>query len=260
MTTVSLMGLRLACVDRHGLLDHIFAGLQEGRGGWLVTANLDFLQRYVREPHVRALYDSADIRVADGMPLVWASRIQGDNLPERVSGSSLVWLMVERAAQEGRSVYLLGGASDANQRAGEVLVDRYPSLRLCGGCCPRISSPPSRSEVESVIAEMAEARPDILLVGLGSPKQEQLIHALRAHLPSTWMVGVGISFSFVAGDVRRAPVWMRKVGMEWIHRMLQDPTRLAKRYLIDDVPFALRLFPHALWTRLQRARKRNQSP
>ena len=258
LPTVSLMGLRLACVDRHGLLDHIFGSLQQGRGGWLITANLDFLQRYVREPRVRALYDAADIRVADGMPLVWACRMQGDNLPERVPGSSLVWLLVERAVREGRSVYLLGGALGANERAGEVLMHKYPSLRLCGGSCPRIGCPPSQSEVERVILELAQVRPDILLVGLGSPKQEYLIHALRAHLPGTWMAGVGISFSFITGDVKRAPPWMRKAGMEWIHRMLQDPARLARRYLIDDVPFALRLFPHALWTRLRRPRERNQ--
>src|ERR1019366_1411037 len=95
--TVSLMGLRLACVDRHQLIDHIFASLQAERGGWGVTANLDFLRRYVCDPSVRDLYDSAEIRVADGMPLVWSCRLQGSQLPERVPGSSLVWLLIERA-------------------------------------------------------------------------------------------------------------------------------------------------------------------
>ena len=102
------------------------------------------------------------------------------------------------------------------------------------------------------MVELAPAQPDILLVGLGSPKQEHVIHALRRHLPATWMIGVGVSFSFLAGDVSRAPVWMRRAGIEWIHRMLQDPRRLAKRYLVHDMPFALRLFPHAIWARLFR--------
>jgi N-acetylglucosaminyldiphosphoundecaprenol N-acetyl-beta-D-mannosaminyltransferase len=90
------------------------------------------------------------------------------------------------------------------------------------------------------------------LVGLGSPKQEQVIRALREHLPATWMIGVGVSFSFMAGDLKRAPAWMRKAGVEWIHRMLQDPRRLVRRYLFEDLPFALRLFPHAFLSRMRR--------
>ena len=136
--TVSLMGLRLACVDWRGLVDHVFASLGAGCGGWLITANLDFLRRYVCDAEARMLYDAADIRVADGMPLVWACWVQGDKLPERVPGSSLVWPLIERAAQEGRSVYLLGGAPGVNGRAGKVLVDKYPSLKLCGASSPLI--------------------------------------------------------------------------------------------------------------------------
>ena len=252
---ISLMGLRLACIDCRGLVDHIFASLGTGRGGWLITANLDFLRRYVCDPEVRMLYDAAEIRVADGMPLVWACRVQGDKLPERVAGSSLVWPVIERAAQEGRSVYLLGGAPGASERAAKVLVDKYPSLKLWGTSSPLIDSPPSSRDVELVLAELAKARPDILLVGLGSPKQEQLIRALREHLPSTWMVGVGISFSFIAGDHKRAPAWMRRMGIEWVHRMIQDPRRLTRRYLVEDLPFAFRLFLHALRVRLQRINK-----
>jgi N-acetylglucosaminyldiphosphoundecaprenol N-acetyl-beta-D-mannosaminyltransferase len=255
MPMVSLMGLRLARIDCRGLVDHIFASLRTGRGGWLITANLDFLRRYVCDPEARMLYDAAEIRVADGMPLVWACWVQGDKLLERVPGSSLVWPVIERAAQEGRSVYLLGGAPGVSGRAAKVLVDKYPSLKLCGASSPLIGSPPSSRDVELVLAELAKERPDILLVGLGSPKQEQLIRALREHLPSTWMVGVGISFSFIAGDLKRAPAWMCRMGIEWVHRLIQDPGRLSKRYLVDDLPFALRLFPHALRVRLQRAHK-----
>ncbi len=253
----SLMGLRLACIDCRSLVDHIFASLGKGRGGWLITANLDFLRRYVGDPEARRLYDAADIRVADGMPLVWACSVQGDKLPERVAGSSLVWPVIERAAREGRSLYLLGGAPGASARAAKVLVDKHPSLNVCGATSPTLGSPPSSRDIELVVAELEKAKPDILFVGLGSPKQEQLIRVLRQHLPSTWMVGVGISFSFIAGDLKRAPAWMRKMGIEWVHRLIQDPRRLTKRYLVEDLPFVLRLFPHALGVRLQRAHKRD---
>jgi N-acetylglucosaminyldiphosphoundecaprenol N-acetyl-beta-D-mannosaminyltransferase len=245
---VSLLGLRMARIDRHGLLDHMFTSLAAGRGGWLVTANMDFLRRYVASREVRELYDAAEIRVADGTPVVWACRLQGDRLPGRVPGSSLLWLLAERAAREGRSIYLLGGTESANQGARAALVEKSPALRL-GGASPRIASPPSAADIDNVAAELAAAQPDILLVGLGSPKQEQLIRALRPRFPGMWMVGVGISFSFAAGEVKRAPVWMRGAGIEWIHRMAQDPRRLAKRYLVEDLPFALRVFAHAAWKR-----------
>jgi N-acetylglucosaminyldiphosphoundecaprenol N-acetyl-beta-D-mannosaminyltransferase len=253
LPTVSLMGLRLASIDRYALLDHIFAALAAGRGGWLVTANMDFLRRYVCDPEVRALYDAADIRVADGTPVVWACRVQGDRVPGRVPGSSLIWLLAERAAREGRSLFLLGGTETANLGAAEVLVRTYPGLVLCGRSSPRLASPPSPDDIARVADEFSRARPDILLVGLGSPKQEQLIRALRPLLPATWMVGVGVSFSFVSGEIKRAPRWMRKAGVEWVHRMVQEPRRLAKRYLLHDLPFALRLFAHALVARLNRS-------
>jgi N-acetylglucosaminyldiphosphoundecaprenol N-acetyl-beta-D-mannosaminyltransferase len=250
-TAVSLMGLRLARLDRHHLLDHVFECLRVGQGGWLVTANLDFLRRYVRDRQSRELYDAADVRVADGMPLVWACKLQGQPLPERVPGSSLVWLLAERAAREGRSLYLLGGADDANEKARKVLAEKHPGLAWIDGTSPLITSPPGESDIAAILAELGDRKTDILLVGLGSPKQEQLIRALRPRLPSTWMIGVGISFSFVAGDVKRAPTWMRRAGIEWIHRMLQEPRRLAKRYLLHDLPFALRLFPHAFLARFR---------
>jgi len=248
---VSLMGLRLARLDRHRLLDYVFNCLRVGQGGWLVTANLDFLRRYVRDRESRELYDAADVRVADGMPLVWACKLQGQPLPERVPGSSLVWLLAERAAREGRSIYLLGGADGANEKARKVLAEKYPGLAWVGGTSPLVASPPAESDITAILAELRGRKTDILLVGLGSPKQEQLIRALRPHLPSTWMIGVGISFSFVAGDVKRAPTWMRRAGIEWMHRMMQEPRRLAKRYLLHDLPFALRLFPQAFLARFR---------
>ena len=251
LSSCSLYGMSLACTDRVGVLNHMFAALAAGGGGWLITANLDFLRRYVIDADARALYDAADLRVADGMPLVWAARLQGDPLPERVAGASLVWLIAERAAAEGRSLYLLGGDGDASARSRRGLTERWPGLKILGASSPRIASPPTAQDLAS-LQELVAHAPDILLVGLGSPKQEQLIHELRGQLPRTWMVGVGVTFSFIGGDLRRAPPWMRRLGLEWLHRLAQEPRRLARRYLVDDLPFAARLFAHALRGRWQR--------
>lgn len=250
----TLAGMRLDAVDEHGLLDHIFASLRNGQGGWLVTANLDFLRRHHHDPAARALYDAADLRVADGMPLVWASRLQGRPLPERVAGSSLGWAIAERAAREGRSLYLLGGTADANQGAAQALRRRFPDLCLCGHSTRLFATPPGPTELNDVLREIVPLQPDVLFVGLGSPKQEQVIAALRSHLPRTWMIGVGATIAFLAGEFRRAPRWMQRAGLEWLHRLALEPRRMARRYLVHGLPFALRLFSVALWHRLANPR------
>lgn len=248
-----LMGLDLARVTSGDLVDTIFARLAANQGGWLITANLDFLRRWAKEPAMRALYASADLRVADGMPLVWAARLQGDEVPERVAGSSLALLLAERAATTGHSIYLLGGQGESAARAAAVLKDRYAGLVVAGTSSPMVHSPPTDDEIKALVATLQPLEPRILMVGLGSPKQEQLIERLRPHFPATFMVGVGVSFSFIAGELQRAPVWMQKLGLEWMHRMAQEPGRLAKRYLVDDLPFVGSLFVHALQTRRRRA-------
>ncbi len=246
-----LLGMELESLSRIEVCNHMFTELREGRGGWLVTANLDILRRHWREPQSRALYGAADMRVADGMPLVWASQVSGAKLPERVAGSTLVWDIASRAAAEARSIYLLGGAPGAAEGCAEAFQARWPALDVCGLSSPMISSPITEDEEADLVNALNHATPDILLIGLGSPKQEYVAQRLRARFPRMWIVGVGISFSFVAGQVERAPRWMQRSGLEWVHRLAQEPGRLAKRYLVDDLPFAAVLFGHALWTRMR---------
>jgi N-acetylglucosaminyldiphosphoundecaprenol N-acetyl-beta-D-mannosaminyltransferase len=250
LRSVEVLGMPLAYVDENGLLDHVFSSMREGIGGWLITANLDFLRRFTKEPEMRELYAQADVMVADGMPLVWASQIMGEALPERVAGSALIYRFAERSAAENRAIYFFGGEPGAGEAASKVLTERHPGFRVAGFSSPRVSAEPTELEIAAAVAELRKKKPDLLLVGLGSPKQERLICALRAQFPHMWMVGVGISFSFVAGHVARAPAWMRKSGLEWIHRLTQEPKRLARRYLIEDLPFAAELFGRVLWARL----------
>jgi N-acetylglucosaminyldiphosphoundecaprenol N-acetyl-beta-D-mannosaminyltransferase len=257
--TCSLLGLRVDRVDQQALLDKIFGSLARGEGGWVVTANLDFIRHNAIDAQARALYGQADLCVADGMPLVWAARLQGQPVPERVAGSTLVHHLVARAAAEGRSLYMLGGTDSANQHAAERIQALHPTLRLCGRSSPSVASPPNAGDIQHLADALLALRPDIVLVGLGSPKQEQIIAALRPLLPQTWMMGVGITFSFMAGEVHRAPVWVQRIGLEWMHRMFQNPSRLMKRYLVEDLPFAFRLFASALATRVRnRSRRRRR--
>jgi N-acetylglucosaminyldiphosphoundecaprenol N-acetyl-beta-D-mannosaminyltransferase len=147
-------------------------------------------------------------------------------------------------------MYLLGGEPDANARAATVLRERWPAIKMAGYSSPTVSSPPSVSEVERLRVELVQARPDLLLVGMGSPKQELVTRALLPHLPGCWMLGVGGSFSLVAGKLRRAPRWMQRAGLEWVWRLAQEPRRLARRYLVDDLPFSIELFGRAFLKRV----------
>ncbi len=253
---VELMGMSIAAMHGADVVNRVFDDLRAGRGGWLVTVNLDILRRHHVDETARALYAQADLRIADGMPLVWASRLMGAAVPERIAGATLAEALAARAAREGRSLYLLGGAPGTADGASATLRARHPDLRIAGTSSPVVSSPPTASEVRAVAEELWAAQPDLLLVGMGSPKQEHLIRALRAILPQTWMIGVGGTFSFLAGEIRRAPLWAQRAGFEWLHRLIQEPRRLAARYLVDGLPFAAVLFGSAIAMRALPARQR----
>jgi N-acetylglucosaminyldiphosphoundecaprenol N-acetyl-beta-D-mannosaminyltransferase len=184
------------------------------------------------------------------MPLLWASRLQGTPLPERVAGSELIYTLTAAAAEAGRSVFLLGGNPGAAERAGEELRRRNPTLKLAGTRCPPFGFEKDSASVDEITGALEAARPDVVFVCLGFPKQERLIERIRARLPTAWFLGVGISLSFVCGDIRRAPRWMQRIGLEWVHRLAQEPTRLFRRYVLHDIPFAFRLIVSAAGKRL----------
>ena len=207
----------------------------------VVTMNLDHLRRFLSEDGYAAHCRNARIMTADGMPLIWASRLQGTPLPERVTGSNLIWSLTAAAAQRHRSVFLLGGAAGAARRTAEILSRRYPGLRIKGVSSEAIDLARNNGALKTLASRLASAQPDIVYVALGSPKQEQLIDHLRDTLPQAWWLGVGIAFSLVSGEIRRAPKWMQASGLEWLHRLIQEPTRLARRYLVNGLPFAATL-------------------
>lgn len=249
--TVDLMGVTFDAVTQAQALDQIFDSLGAGRGGWVVTTNLEILRQQTREPEWQDLLGEATLVVMDGMPLVWASALAGTPVPERVAGSSLVRPLCSRAAREGRSVFLIGGAPGTAGQAASLLAQEAPGLVVAGTLCPTLGFEDDPGLVSDIRNRLREARPDIVLVGLGAPKQERLIRTLRADLPAAWHLGVGISFSFITGDVRRAPRWVQRAGLEWIHRFAQEPGRLFQRYFLHGLPFAVRLGSWALRRRLR---------
>lgn len=250
LVSARLLDLELDALQERQVLDRIFASLEWGKGGWVITCNLEILRQHTTEPQLRPLFAKADLVVADGMPLVWASRIARDPVPERVAGSSLIFPLCGMAALGRRSVFFLGGNPGTADAAARVLARRYPGLEIAGTMCPPFGFERDPAQIEAIRDRLRDANPDLVLVCLGAPKQEYLIDLLRHDLPGAWFFGLGISFGFVSGEVRRAPLHLQNLGLEWLHRMAQEPGRLFRRYVLDGIPFALRLFRHALRRRL----------
>jgi N-acetylglucosaminyldiphosphoundecaprenol N-acetyl-beta-D-mannosaminyltransferase len=221
--------------------------LAVGRGGRIVTPNVDILRRAQAEPEVRRHLDDADLIVADGMPLIWASRLGGRPLPERVAGSSLIWSLSAGLGRDGRSIFVIGGAPRNNgaARAADRLARECPGLRVAGALCPEFGFERDPATYEQYCAKVIDARPDLVFVGLGFPKQEEVVDRLRPEMPGSWFVGCGAAVNFVAGDLDRAPRWMQRTGLEWAHRLGTEPRRLAGRYLRHDAPYTLRLLAQA---------------
>lgn len=248
--------VRLGRIDLDSLseaevVEHVIGASETGCGGWIATPNVDICRRAERDPAAYALLAKASLRVPDGMPLIWAARLSGQSLPERVSGSSLIFSLTAAAAASGRSIYLLGGEPGVPESAAAELCRCYPGLKVTGTAAPPLGFDKDPAKLAEVRDRLSIAAPDIVYVGLGFPKQERLISELVSVLPQAWFVGCGASIAFAAGSLPRAPLWMRNSGMEWMFRLLTEPRRLARRYLVEDMPYAVQLLTSCMIARIR---------
>jgi len=226
---VWVWGLPLAPMTRREAAGAVMALIDGDRPSYFITANAHYAMLTAERPELRAVNEKAAFLLADGAPLVWASRRGGTPLPERVAGSDLIYDLCEQAARLGKSLYFLGGGEGIADEASRRLRALYPGLRVAGTACP----PPGALQGEGlagVVAEIRAAAPDLLLVALGQPKGELWLAENLEKLGVPVSVQVGATLDFVAGRVRRAPKLFQKIGMEWAYRIYTDPARLAPRY------------------------------
>ena len=220
-------------------IDAIDALVSRGAGGMVFTPNVDHVVQAEDNARFRAAYAAASLSLVDGMPVLLASRLMGRPLPEKVSGSDLVEPLLARAAARGWRVFFLGGLPGSAEEARAVLVRRLPGLNVVGVAAPRIDVEDPAATHDAIVGALRDARPDLVLVALGAPKQELFSHAIAEHVRPAVLVGVGATLDFIAGKVRRAPPWMSDNGLEWLYRLGQEPRRMWHRYLVRDPRFLL---------------------
>lgn len=234
-----IVGTPVSMTDYDEVLDAIDAAVAERRPITICCAPASTLIFARRDPTLRDALARADIVTPDGMGVVHAARLLGARLPDRVYGPDLMLLQCERAARAGHRVWLQGGHDEATlTELRRRLAGRVPGLTFAGWECPPFR-PPTESELARTAERINAAAPDIVWVGLGCPKQELWMHAMRPRIEAPVLCGVGAAFDFHAGRVAQAPRGLRDHGFEWAYRLAREPLRLGRRYLATLPHFAL---------------------
>jgi N-acetylglucosaminyldiphosphoundecaprenol N-acetyl-beta-D-mannosaminyltransferase len=226
-----VLGIPLALTDYERTMDWIDATIVDGGTGYVCVAATHTVMACQEDPELRDAVLRSDLTVPDGQPLVWAMNALGHNLPNRVYGPELMARHCERAAATGSRLFLYGGRNQgALVQLTLNLRHRYPGLQIVGGHAPPFRAL-SDDEEASIVKEINASGADVVWVGIGVPKQEKWMAAMRPRLKAPVLVGVGAAFDFHAGLVPQAPAWMQASGMEWAYRLLREPRRLWRRYL-----------------------------
>ncbi len=233
---VAILGVPVDSFRMAEVLDLIDTFISMGGVHQIATANTDFLLKAHNDSDLRRILRRADLVVADGLPLVLASKWLRCPVPERVTGADLVPMLAERSAQKGHRIFMLGARQEVAERARIVMETNNPGLKIVG----QYSPPPANISLmdnANILAMIEECDPDILLVAFGNPKQEKWISMHMDKLKVPVCIGIGGTFDFIAGEIARAPKWVQIIGMEWFYRFLQEPQRMFSRYFNDIVFF-----------------------
>ena len=235
MTRMKFMNTEVDSLNMPEVLDRIDKLIQIKKNSYVVTPNVDHIVQLEKDSELQKVYKNADLILADGKPLIWISNYYKTPIKEKVSGSDLFPLLCEMAGKKGYKMFFLGAAEGVAARAATNLKKRYSNLEVAGVYSPPFGFEENEEEVEKILQMIIKSNVDILIVGLGAPKQEKFIFKYHDRLNVPISLGLGASLDFEAGNIKRAPKWMQKSGLEWLFRITQDPRRMFKRYIIDDI-------------------------
>lgn len=234
MARMKFMNTEIDNLTMNETLDAIDVLIGQKKNAYVVTPNVDHIVQLERGGELCDVYKNADLILTDGKPLLWIAKWYGTPIKEKISGSDLFPLLCKLAAKKGYSMYFLGAAEGVAAKAAENLTRKYKGLNVVGTYSPPFGFEKNEEEMKKIECQIKAVQPDILIVGLGCPKQELFILHNKDRLGVPISLGLGASLDFEAGNVKRAPKWMANHGLEWLFRITQDPKRMAKRYLVDD--------------------------
>lgn len=234
---IEMMGCQVDNLTMEETLQTVEGFIKSGRPHQHVVVNVDKLVKASRDPELRRIINECALINVDGMPVVWASRLIGKPLKERVAGVDLFEALMRRSAEKGWRVFLLGAREDVVSGVKQIYEQKYPGLTFAG----YRNGYWKPEEEAGVVEQVKAAQADLLFVAISSPKKEHFLGRYQADMKIPFAMGVGGTFDVAVGKVKRAPVWMQKVGLEWFYRFLQEPRRMFKRYFIDDMAFFLLL-------------------
>jgi N-acetylglucosaminyldiphosphoundecaprenol N-acetyl-beta-D-mannosaminyltransferase len=250
---VELFGVQIDSLRMDQAVGQILAWVADSseRCRFVVTPNVDHIVMLQHHAELRAAYEDAGMVLADGTPVLWSAQLLNRPLPQRVAGSDLVpSLFTAIPHDRPLSIFLLGAAPGVAERAAANIRRRWPAVQIVGIHSPPLGFERSEQDTAEILRRVDAARPDVLIVGLGAPKQELWVHQHRGELRAKVALCVGATIDFLAGERNRAPLWMRHAGLEWLYRVLGEPRRLAARYARDAI-----IFPRLVaqeWWRLHR--------
>jgi N-acetylglucosaminyldiphosphoundecaprenol N-acetyl-beta-D-mannosaminyltransferase len=243
---IQLFGVAIDRLNMAGAVARVMSWLDAPGEGcrYVVTPNVDHTVLLTESAALRDVYADAPLVLADGWPVVLAARLLRKRLPERVAGSDLVPALCEAAQATGRplKLFLLGAMPGVGDRARANIERRWPLVQVTGVYSPPLGFEKGDAENANILRQIADAQPDVLVVGLGAPKQELWVHRHRDAIAAPAALCVGATIDFLAGEKKRAPMWMRRLGLEWLHRAASEPKRLARRYARDAW-----IFPQLVW-------------
>jgi N-acetylglucosaminyldiphosphoundecaprenol N-acetyl-beta-D-mannosaminyltransferase len=234
---ISMMGCFIDNLSMEETIGKIDDFIRDGRPHQHVVVNVDKIVKAYRDPALREVINACHLINVDGMPVVWAARLLGVPLKERVAGIDLFEALMQRAAIKGWRVFLLGARDEIISSVCRIYIDKYPGLLIAG----HRNGYWSADQDQQVAEQILQSKADLLFVAISSPKKENFLNRYQEFMKIPFSMGVGGTFDVAAGKVKRAPLWMQKAGLEWFFRFMQEPRRMFRRYFIEDMLF-IRLF------------------
>jgi len=235
LKSTNILGVRVDLVDLQNTINVVEEFIRSGKTHNIIVVNVAKIVKSIFDEKLKQIINNADLVGSDGVPVVWVSYLFKPKIPGRVNGTDLMERLVELAALKGYSIFFFGAEEYVVRKVVEIYSNKYPQLKIAGYRNGYFS----KDEEIKIIHQINESKPDILFIGFGTPQKEYFVSKYKDILKVPVIHGVGGSFDVVAGKTKRAPIWMQKYGLEWFYRIIQEPGRMCKRYLVTNTLFII---------------------